>query len=184
MFDYVLGVPGHKGMIQRNQVVVGKASVICERRQSPFGSLRFLYGGFDLQQPTTFWKREIFRKAGEMDPSFHFAFDRDLFFRFIPEGARFSHIPRAMAGLRNHPTSKSSTKQECCERELKRLRETHLRYPESSVQGTFVRTTVRVPTAAGHISQGGALGLLRRVPNRLKSRNSETIVGLKAKWIR
>src|SRR5215475_7837704 len=106
---------------------------ICDRRQTPFTALGYLYGGFDLQQPTTFWKREIFEKAGGMDPSFQFAFDTDLFFRFIREGARFKHINRFMAGFRIHPTSKSSTEWSRCAQELKRLRETHLRFPIHSV---------------------------------------------------
>ena len=165
------------------QWIDGKGAVIGERRQTPFSALGYLYGGFDLQQPTTFWKREIFQKVGGMDPSFYFAFDSDLFFRFIRDGARFSHIPRLMAAYRIHPTSKSSTERERCEQELKRLREAHLRYPVASVQGTFVRTMARVQRAAWYISQGDALWLLRRIPDRLKSRNSEAIVGPKAKWI-
>src|SRR5215831_15323038 len=37
-------------------------SRIAERRQTPFSGLGYLYGGFDLQQPTTFWKRDMFDK--------------------------------------------------------------------------------------------------------------------------
>jgi glycosyltransferase involved in cell wall biosynthesis len=165
------------------QWIDGNGSIIGERRQTPFSVPGYLYGGFDLQQPTTFWKREIFQKAGGMDPSFHFAFDTDLFFRFIQQGARFSYIPRLMAGFRIHETSKSSTQRERCERELKRLRETHLRYPVNSVQATFLRAMARVQRTAWYVAQGDALWLLRRIPDRFKSRNSETIVGPKAKWI-
>jgi glycosyltransferase involved in cell wall biosynthesis len=165
------------------QWIDGNGSIIGERRQTPFNVSGYLYGAFDLQQPTTFWKREIFQKAGGMDPSFHFAFDTDLFFRFIQKGARFTYIPRVMAGFRIHETSKSSTQRERCEMELKRLRDIHLRYSVHSVQAILLRTVARVQRTAWYVAQGDALWLLRRIPDRFKSRNSETIVGPKAKWV-
>jgi GT2 family glycosyltransferase len=165
------------------QWIDSQGSTIGERRQTPFNASGYLYGGFDLQQPTTFWKREIYQKVGGMDPSFHFTFDTDLFFRFIAAGARFSHIRQLMAGFRIHPTSKSSTQWARCEQELKRLRETHLRYPISSVQATLVRTVARLHRTVWYIAQGDALWLLNRIPDRVKSRNEDVIVGPKAKWI-
>jgi GT2 family glycosyltransferase len=156
---------------------------IAERRQTPFSGLGYLYGGFDLQQPTTFWKREMFDKAGGIDPSFQFAFDTDLFFRFIQQGARFQHIRRLMAGFRIHPTSKSSTQLDRCAQELKRLREKHLRYPIGSAPARCVRTIARIQRTAWYIAQGDALWLLGRIPDRFKSRNADVIVGPRAKWI-
>ena len=96
------------GSTARAQLSVNAAELAIQRLT--------IYGGFDLQQPTTFWKREIFQKVGGMAPSsFYFAFD-SYFFRFIRDGARFSHIPRLMAApYRIHPTSKSSTERKRCE---------------------------------------------------------------------
>src|SRR5205823_1218545 len=62
---------------------------IGERRQTPFVRTGYLYGGFDLQQPATFWTRYIYEESGGIDPSFSFAFDTELFMRFAKRGARF-----------------------------------------------------------------------------------------------
>src|SRR5690349_3947678 len=69
-----------------------EGSVIGEQRQTPFQPMSYLYGGSTLQQPATFWKRDLYLKCGEMDPSYRFAFDTDLFVRFALHGARFKHV--------------------------------------------------------------------------------------------
>jgi GT2 family glycosyltransferase len=156
---------------------------IGERRQTPFVASGYLYGGFDLQQPATFWKREMFLKAGGMDPSFQFAFDTDLFFRFVRSGARFEHMNQFVAGFRIHPASKSSTEWERCESELTRLRTTHLHYPFDSIPAKCVRGFARARRALSYLLQGDLFWLVGRVPDRLRSRKSQTIVGPKAKSI-
>jgi glycosyltransferase involved in cell wall biosynthesis len=156
---------------------------IGERRQTPFVASGYLYGGFDLQQPATFWRREIFLKAGGMDPSFLFAFDTDLFFRFVRDGARFKHMNRFIAGFRIHPASKSSTERTRCERELDRLHQTHLRHPYRSLPATCVRNLARIRRMIWYVLQGDLLWLVGRIPDRFRSRKSDTIVGPRAKWI-
>ena len=67
-----------------------RGELIAEQRQTPFMSMGYLYGGSTLQQQSTFWKSDLYRKCGGMDASFGFAFDTDLFFRFIASGARLA----------------------------------------------------------------------------------------------
>ena len=59
-------------------------------------------------QPATFWKRDLYIQAGGMTPSFRFAFDTDLFFRFALRNARFKHVNQFVASFRIHSQSKST----------------------------------------------------------------------------
>jgi hypothetical protein len=156
---------------------------IGERRQTPFIASGYLYGACDLQQPAMFWTKAIFDKAGGMDPSFHFAFDADLFFRFIGNGARFKHVNRFFAQFRIHPDSKSSTLRPLCESELTRLRDRDLRFPFQSWQAKCVRTLARAGRTALYLLQGDGLWLIGRIPDRWRSRKEDAIVGPRAKWI-
>jgi len=72
-----------------------------------FIPIGYLYGGSTLLQQATFWRRDLYLKCGGMDPSFNFAFDTDLFFRFVHHGARFHFVNKFLASFRIHPASKS-----------------------------------------------------------------------------
>src|SRR6188508_319880 len=52
---------------------------IGERRQTRFTRLGYLFGGSDLMQPATFWRKDLYFKSGGIDPSYRFTFDTDLF---------------------------------------------------------------------------------------------------------
>src|SRR5262249_19132776 len=69
--------------------VDGHGEVRAERRQTSFSKSAYLYGGADLQQPSTFWKRELYERIGGLDTSYQAAFDFDLFFQFFASGAKF-----------------------------------------------------------------------------------------------
>ena len=46
-------------------------NILGERRQTPFVRMGYLYGGSDLQQPATFWKRDLYaqvRRDGSVVP--------------------------------------------------------------------------------------------------------------------
>lgn len=43
----------------------------------------------DIEQPSTFWRASLHRRAGELDTSYKLAFDWELWNRFIARGARF-----------------------------------------------------------------------------------------------
>src|SRR5688572_28751587 len=79
-----------------------------ERRQTPFTRLGYLFGGSDLMQPATFWRKSVYLQAGGIDPSYKFTFDTDLFFRFALRNARFEFVNKFLASFRIHSQSKSS----------------------------------------------------------------------------
>jgi glycosyltransferase involved in cell wall biosynthesis len=161
----------------------GEGKRIGERRQTPFTPMGYLFGGADLQEPATFWTADIYRKAGGVDPAYKFAFDMELFFRFVTSGGRFKHINRFLASFRIHPTSKSSNEFDLCSSEVKRLREKHLPFPFNSPRGTAIRSMERLRRTLRYFQQGDLMWLLGRIPDRLRSRTSGVIVGPRARSI-
>jgi glycosyltransferase involved in cell wall biosynthesis len=150
---------------------------IGEQRQTPFMPKAYLYGGATLQQPATFWKKDVYTKCGEMNRSYRFAFDTDLFFRFALRGAGFRHVNRFVASFRIHPQSKSSNELDVCSRELTRLRDTYLPFPFHSFRASCVRGMATLERTFWYAVQGDLLWLLGRIPDRIHARNSRQIVG-------
>jgi len=51
----------------------------------------------DIEQPSTFWRQSIHRKAGELDDTFYLAFDWEWWNRLRVSGARFRRIPDVLS---------------------------------------------------------------------------------------
>ncbi len=60
-----------------------------------------------IPQETTFWRRRIFEKAGNIDPQYRFAMDYELFVRFMLEG-KFHRADRFLGSFRQHDNAKTS----------------------------------------------------------------------------
>ena len=71
--------------------------------------LGFVYGGFGISQPASFWTKDLYHTVGEIDPGFVHCMDTDLFVRFAVNGARFRFVREYLAGGRIHRSSKTST---------------------------------------------------------------------------
>jgi glycosyltransferase involved in cell wall biosynthesis len=70
-----------------------------------------VYESAFTSQPSSFWRRTIYEKAGGIDESYRFAMDYDLLIRMLLAGARPLKIRRVLASYRLHPATKSSTLQ-------------------------------------------------------------------------
>lgn len=69
----------------------------------------FLMCRWDLiPQESCFWRRRLFEQKGNIDASFHFAMDYDLFVRYMSIG-RFRRVNRFLAAFRTHQNSKTVT---------------------------------------------------------------------------
>lgn len=78
-----------------------------------------------IPQETCFWRRSLFEQCGNVDPTFRFAMDYDLFVRFMQAG-RFVRLPRFLGAFRRHPLAKTSRQLETTgEEEVQRVRETY-----------------------------------------------------------
>lgn len=51
----------------------------------------------DIEQPSTFWRAALHRRVGELDDSFHLAFDWEWWNRLRAAGARFKRIPDVLS---------------------------------------------------------------------------------------
>jgi glycosyltransferase involved in cell wall biosynthesis len=162
---------GNMYWIDKDEKIMG------EQRQTPFTPMGYLYGGSTLQQPATFWKKDLYIRCGEMDPSYRFAFDTDLFVRFAVAGAKFKHVNRFVASFRIHPQSKSSNESALCSQELQRLRQTYLPFPFDSIRARCVRGITALQRTFWYTVQGDLLWLLGRIPDRIRARNAQTMVG-------
>lgn len=60
-----------------------------------------------IPQETCFWRRRLFEEQGNVDPSFRFALDYDLFVRYMKTG-RFMRVNRFLAAFRVHQGAKTS----------------------------------------------------------------------------
>ncbi|HEY4815327.1 MAG TPA: glycosyltransferase family 2 protein [Chthoniobacterales bacterium] len=60
-----------------------------------------------IPQETCFWRRRLFERAGNIDSSYRFAMDYDLFVRYMKRG-KFQRVNRFLAAFRVHPESKTT----------------------------------------------------------------------------
>jgi glycosyltransferase involved in cell wall biosynthesis len=60
-----------------------------------------------IPQETCFWRRRIFEKVGNVDPTYRFAMDYDLFVRFMQAG-RMARADRFLGVFREHAAAKTS----------------------------------------------------------------------------
>lgn len=114
-----------------------------------------------VPQETLFWRRRIWERAGgRVDESFRFAMDWDLLLRFRDAGARFTRLPRFLAGFRIHAQQKTSAViGEVGFQEMDRLRR---------------RALGRVPTRL-EVRKAVAPYLLRHVANHVRWRIGERL---------
>ena len=61
-----------------------------------------------IPQETCFWRRRIFEKCGNVDPTFRFAMDYDLFVRFMQSGGRMVRADRFLGVFRTHEEAKTT----------------------------------------------------------------------------
>ena len=92
---------GHRWIVNDTKYVTGHMII-------PWHS-NFLMRRWDLiPQESCFWRRSLFERAGNVDPSFRFAMDYDLFVRYMDAG-KFQRINRFLAAFRVHQHAKTST---------------------------------------------------------------------------
>lgn len=57
-------------------------------------------------QPSVFFRRSAFEKAGPLEPSLHFLLDHQLWIRLALQG-RIQHVPQVWSAARYHPAAKN-----------------------------------------------------------------------------
>lgn len=70
-----------------------------------------------IYQPSSFWTRAMWEKAGSLDMSMHYAFDWEWFLRAATHGQLF-HTPQILSAYRRHAQHKSGTGGEARRQEM------------------------------------------------------------------
>ena len=60
-----------------------------------------------IPQPSTFFRRSAYERAGGVDPSLYYAMDWDLWCKMARTGSRFRFIPEVLSGARIHQNAKT-----------------------------------------------------------------------------
>jgi glycosyltransferase involved in cell wall biosynthesis len=76
------------------------------KREIDFSWTIFAYGYCYIPQPSAFFRREAYLRAGGLDPNLICSMDYDLWHRLCKIGP-VVHIPRFLSGLRSHPETKT-----------------------------------------------------------------------------
>jgi glycosyltransferase involved in cell wall biosynthesis len=105
-------------------LVYGDANFIDEngRKIGRFPAAQTSYsrlrnGYVHIPQQASFWRAELWRKVGPLDPSFYFAMDYDLWVR-LAALAPIQYLPRLWANFRLHTQGKTITADARCWEEM------------------------------------------------------------------
>ncbi len=110
-------VYGDANFIDETGQVIGK----FDARQTDYRRLR--RGGVYIPQQAAFFRADLWRAVGPLDPTFYFAMDYDLWVR-IAAVAALRHQPRLWANFRLHSSAKTIADDARCWPEMLRV---HLR---------------------------------------------------------
>ena len=107
-------VYGDANLIDESGNVIGKFPA----RQTNYRRLR--RGYVHIPQQAAFFRADLWRKVGPLDPSFYFAMDYDLWVR-LARIAPLQHVPESWANFRLHEAGKSIVADERCWPEMLRV---------------------------------------------------------------
>jgi glycosyltransferase involved in cell wall biosynthesis len=107
-------VYGDANLIDGSGNVIGKFPA----RQTNYRRLR--RGYVHIPQQAAFFRADLWRKVGPLDPSFYFAMDYDLWVR-LARIAPLQHVPESWANFRLHEAGKSIVADERCWPEMLRV---------------------------------------------------------------
>jgi len=107
-------VYGDANLIDENGKVIGKFPA----RQTDYKRLR--RGYVHIPQQASFFRAELWKKVGPLDPSFYFAMDYDLWVR-ISRLAPIRYLPKTWANFRIHGSGKSVIDDNRCWPEMLRV---------------------------------------------------------------
>lgn len=107
-------VYGDANYIDEHSRVIGR----FPSAQTDYARLR--QGYVHVPQQSAFFRADLWRKVGPLDPSFYFAMDYDLWVRLARE-APVIHVPRLWANFRLHADAKTISADDRCWPEMLRV---------------------------------------------------------------
>ena len=91
-----------------------KSRVIGRFRAAQTDRRRLLQGFVHIPQQSSFWRSDLWKQVGPLDPSFRFAMDYDLWVRFATARARIVYTPRLWSNFRIHLEGKTMVSNNAC----------------------------------------------------------------------
>lgn len=80
--------------------------VIGVQREIPFNRFIWLYTRNYVPGMSMFWRRELYERAGGLNPEFNLSMDADLWIRFADAG-KIKHVRRIWSRMRYYPEQKN-----------------------------------------------------------------------------
>lgn len=103
--DYLSRHPEY-GMVYGDRLVVDENDQVLACVELPSFKTAFYRFGRFLPQETSFFRRDLWRRANGLDEDLHISMDRDLWLKFMKIG-RLYHIPFVLGSWRQHAGAKS-----------------------------------------------------------------------------
>jgi len=100
---------------------------------------RLQRGGVYIPQQAAFWRANLWKQVGPLDPSFYFAMDYDLWVR-LARVTEIRYLPQLWANFRLHGEAKTIAADERCWPEMLRV---HRRDGGSYLSGIYLRYFAR-----------------------------------------
>ena len=128
------------GLVYGDANFIDAEGQIIGRFNAQQTSLRRLQrGGVYIPQQSAFWRADMWRKVGPLDPSFYFAMDYDLWVR-LARVTEIRYAPQLWANFRLHGDAKTIAADERCWPEMLRV---HRRDGGGYFAWIYVRYSVR-----------------------------------------
>lgn len=116
-----LGDHPEVGMVYGDCNYINESGEIIGKFSSAQTNYRLLRQGYThIPQQTMFFRADLWKQVGPLDPSFYFAMDYDLWTR-IAARAEIKHIPQTWANFRLHTSGKTIVSDERCWPEMLRV---------------------------------------------------------------
>jgi glycosyltransferase involved in cell wall biosynthesis len=126
-------VYGDANLVDQDGRIMGRFPA----RQTDYRAL--MRGSVHIPQQTSFFRADLWRQVGPLDPSFYFAMDYDLWVR-LARITQLHYHPRLWANFRLHNTGKSVISDDRCWPEMLRV---HRREGGGRLSWMFLKAKVR-----------------------------------------
>ena len=103
---------------------------LLARHEIPFDKNIMLYALNFIQQPSTFWRRSVYEKIGELRNDLHYTMDHEYWLRMYKNGIKFEYVDKFLSLYRWHGDSKGIINSDRIKQERSELRKEYANYPK------------------------------------------------------
>ena len=152
--EYFLKHPDVDVVFGNSYIIDEKDTILREKRSVKFSKLGLLTGSFDLHQASIFWTKSVYDKVSGLDKSLHLTMDRDLWLRFLKNGAQFHYVSQTLSCYRHHQETKSFTQMQAMKEEYNRIMIRNFNMDMNKIRFKLLRKMMRLRTLFLHLLTG------------------------------